>query len=63
MDEKQKQLIKDNLTILSEFLVDIEDMAKDRGILPFVGISEKLGDGIWYVPCSFQIGRKASPTE
>ena len=58
---KQKQLAKDNLAIFSEFLVDIEDMAKDRGILPFIGISENLGDDIWYVLCNFQIGRKASP--
>ena len=48
-----------DLEILSAFLVDIEDMAKSRGILPFIGISENLGDDIWYVLCNFQIGRKA----
>ena len=53
----------DDLTTLSTFLVDVEDMAKERGILPFIGISEKLGDGIWSVPCNFQIGRKAPPPE
>lgn len=61
MSEKQKQKEKDNLTILSEFLVDVEDLAKERGILPFIGVSVRLDNeinDIWYVICNFQIGKK-----
>ena len=60
MNEKQEQTAEDNLTILSEFLVDTEDLAKERGILPFIGIAEDLGKDTWYVLCNFQIGRKTS---
>ena len=52
-----------DLTKLSAFLVDIEDLARERGILPFIGIPDKLGDDIWCVVCNFQIGRQQPPPD
>ena len=52
-----------NLAKLSAFLVDIEDLAKEREILPFIGIPNFLNDDVWHVLCSFQVGRKEPPPD
>lgn len=45
---------------LSAFLINIEDLAKERGILPAIGIPTRLFEDsdIWVCVCNFQIGRK-----
>ena len=52
-----------NLSKLSEFLVDVEDMAKERGVSAFVGIPDKIDENFWSVVCRFEVGRPESPPD
>jgi hypothetical protein len=51
-DEKEENLQK-----LVEFLVDIEDIAVEKGISTFSSIPEVLFDNCWSVFFRFEVGR------
>ncbi|MHC4752906.1 MAG: hypothetical protein ACYTFW_23925 [Planctomycetota bacterium] len=57
--------MKLTLSDLSKFLVDIEDLANERGILAHIGIPSKLHEDadIWVCICNFQVGRDISPPD
>ncbi|MHC4240463.1 MAG: hypothetical protein ACYSUC_12065 [Planctomycetota bacterium] len=52
-----------NLNKLAELLIDVEDMAKERGVSAFVGIPDKVDEKFWSVVCRFEIGRPESPPD
>ena len=54
----------DDLTKLSAFLVDLEDLCKARGIGYHEGITLAMeGCGGWYCVCNFEVGRPSAPPD